>query len=173
MWRRQRRRKRHFTLNSEWVTFCNTYIFFHASLQAISLTIVILNILIARDIHVVASIALSQFNDRTISKVRVESLGQLFKILHFCFDFSFISLGFSLKQSYKHWHSCMLLAATNVCLNLPSEIFEYLFVNSFNYNSIRMVVSRWVYIFRLIKWLKKIKALNSMQEGILRRFHWN
>ena len=122
--------------------FATLTFFFHASLQAISLTLVILNILIARDIHVVASMALSQFNDRTISKVRVESLGQLFKILHFCFDFSFISLGFSLKKSYKHCHSCMLLAGTNVCLNLPSEIFEYLFVNSFNYKSIRMVVSR-------------------------------
>ncbi len=74
---------------------------FHASLQAISLTILILNILIARDMHVAASLALSQFTIGQILKERVESLAQLFKLLHFIFDFGFISLGFSLKQSYK------------------------------------------------------------------------
>ncbi len=113
----------------------------HLVTQLISLLICILNFRIIIDVTEVASVALRQFN-RTIPIFVLECFMAL-KIVDVDF-FSLVEKMFALfrKNSYSHWHMCRAIGLRNFFLNFPSEVFVFIYVNSFNFNSNLMVVSR-------------------------------
>jgi hypothetical protein len=121
------------------LTFC-----IHLVTLIISLTIYILNSSIMVSINKAASMALTQFNG-TPSILYLENCIEVLKNFDFAFnliDFVYASYEGFKNKSYSHWRVCRSLCARNLFLNLPSEVFVFMFVNSFNFSGILMVVSR-------------------------------
>ena len=116
----------------------------HLATLVVSITIYILNMSITVSIIKTASMALYQFNG-TLSIFYLQLFMGLFKLLDFSYDivdFVYKSFKRMKKQSYSNWPLCRSLSSRNLFLNLPSEVFVFMFVSSFNFNDILMVVSR-------------------------------
>ena len=116
----------------------------HLATLVVSITIYILNMSITVRINKTASMALYQFNG-TLSIFYLQLFMGLFKMLDFSYDivdFVYKSYERMKKNSYSNWRLCRSVSSRNLFLNLPSEVFVFIFVRSFNFNDIFMVVSR-------------------------------
>jgi uncharacterized membrane protein len=120
------------------LTFC-----IYLATLIVSLTIYILNSSIVVSINKAASMALTQFN----GAISIFYLENCIELKNFDFAFNLIDFVYSSydgfkNKSYSHWRVCRSLCLRNLFLNLPSELFVFMFVDSFNFSGILMVVSR-------------------------------
>lgn len=121
---------------------------FHGIVSILAIISYILIYFIFNDINYVASFAIDQFDDGIISFNGALMWMNILKSLNLAASFlTIIFLFVPLSLDRHYLQTSILLAAANLLLYLPSEVFYYKFVDPFNHNNTTLVILRFVELF--------------------------